>query len=107
MSRKTRTTASLAVIGAAVAAFVGASPASAADGQCQAAGIATLKSIGAFKAVQADGVSVATAVSLGVTPRGGSLPAGITLDTVIDYKTLVSDHRAGDNSIFVYPWCAG
>ena len=50
-------------------------------------------------------MSVATAVSLGVTPRGGVLPEGITLDTVIDYKTLVADHRAGANSIFVYPWC--
>ena len=89
---------------AALAATAFAAPAPAADGQCQAAGIATLKSIGAFKAVRDNGVTVATAVSLGVTPRDG-LPEGFTLDTAIDFQTLIADHRAGDDSIFVYPWC--
>ena len=105
-STRTRVAATLAAA-AGVAAIAVAAPASAsaADGRCQAAGIATLKSIGAFKEVRDNGVSVATAVSLGVTPRNG-LPAGFTLDTVIPFQTLLADHRAGDSSIFVYPWCS-
>ncbi|KRE62110.1 hypothetical protein [Nostocoides sp. Soil756] len=100
-----RSAATVAVAGLAVAAFSAPAQAAPADGRCQAAGIATLKSIGAFKAVRDNGVSVATAVSLGVTPRNG-LPDGVTLDTVIPFHTLLADHRAGDNSIFVYPWCS-
>ncbi len=103
MSTRTRIAAvAAAALGATILV---AAPAQAADGRCQAAGIATLKSIGAFKAVQADGVTVGTAVSLGVAPRNG-LPEGFTLDTVIDFRTLLADHRAGDDSIFVYPWCS-
>ena len=104
----TRTRIAAGVAAAAGIAALTAAPASAApaaDGRCQAAGIATLKSIGAFKAVRDNGVSVATAVSLGVAPRNG-LPEGFTLDTVISFKTLLADHRAGANSIFVYPWCS-
>lgn len=104
MSARTRLATTLAVAGAATAAFAFPAPASATDGTCQAAGIATLKSIGAFKAVRDNGVSVATAVSLGVTPRDG-LPEGVTLDTVIPFQALLADHRAGEDSIFVYPWC--
>ena len=52
-----------------------------------------------------NGVTVGTAVSLGVTARDG-LPEGFTADTVISFPTLLADHRAGDNSIFVYPWCS-
>lgn len=100
-----RCAASLAVAGLAAAAFSAPAQAAPADGRCQAAGIATLKSIGAFTSVRANGVSVATAVSLGVTPRNG-LPDGVTLDTVIPFQTLLADHRAGDDSIFVYPWCS-
>ena len=70
-----------------------------------AAGIATLKAVGAHSAVAKSGITVGTAVSFGVTPRNG-LPEGFTLDTVIPYSTLLADHRAGDNSIFVYPWCS-
>lgn len=103
-----RTRARIAAAAAATALGAGlfaAAPAQAADGRCQAAGIATLKSIGAFKDVRDNGITVGTAVSLGVTPRDG-LPAGFTIDTVIDFKTLLADHRAGDSSIFVYPWCS-
>ena len=39
-----------------------------------------------------------------MTARDG-LPDGFTVDTVIPYSTLLADHRAGENSIFVYPWC--
>lgn len=102
----TRTRIAASVAAAAAIAAVAAAPASAAsaDGRCQAAGIATLKEIGAFKAVRDNGVSVGTAVSLGVAPRNG-LPEGFTLDTVIPFHTLLADHRAGDDSLFIYPWC--
>jgi hypothetical protein len=104
-STRTRIAASLAA--AAGIAALAAAPASAApaDGRCQAAGIATLKDAGVFKAVRDNGISVGTAVSFGVTPRNG-LPEGFTADTVIPFQTLLADHRAGENSIFVYPWCS-
>ena len=103
-STRTRIAASLAA--AAGIAALAAAPASAApaDGRCQAAGIATLKAVGEFTNVRDNGISVATAVSFGVAPRDG-LPAGVTLDTVIPFHTLLADHCAGDESIFVYPWC--
>ncbi|MFQ6171854.1 hypothetical protein ACK8HX_09630 [Oryzobacter sp. R7] len=101
---RTRTRLATVAVAALGATLLAAAPAQAADGQCQAAGIATLKSIDAFKAVRDNGVSVATAVSLGVAPRNG-LPEGFTLDTVIPFQTLLADHRAGDDSIFIYPWC--
>ena len=104
MSARTRIAASLAVAGAATAAFAFPAPAFAADGTCQAAGIATLKSIDMFKEVRDNGITVGAAVGYGVAPRDG-LPEGFTLDTVIDFKTLLADHRAGDDSIFIYPWC--
>lgn len=104
----TRTRIAASIVAAAGIAALAAAPASAStttDGRCQAAGIATLKQIGAFKAVRDNGVSVGTAVSLGVAPRDG-LPEGFTLDTVIPFQTLLADHRAGADSIFVYPWCS-
>ena len=101
---RTRTRLAAVAVAALGATFLAAAPAQAADGRCQAAGIATLKSIDAFEAVRDNGVSVATAVSLGVAPRDG-LPEGVTLDTVIPFHTLLADHRAGDDSIFIYPWC--
>ena len=48
-------------------------------------GIATLKSAGLLTTVAQNGVSVGTAVSLGVAPRNG-LPEGFTLDTVIPFS---------------------
>lgn len=104
-STRTRIAASIAA--AAGIAALAAAPASAApaDGRCQAAGIATLKAVGEFKNVRDNGISVATAVGFGVAPRDG-LPEGVTLDTVIPFQTLLADHRAGGDSIFVYPWCS-
>lgn len=103
-STRTRIAASIAA--AAGIAALAAAPASAApaDGRCQAAGIATLKAVGAFTEVRDNGISVGTAVSFGVAPRG-ALPEGVTLETVIPFHTLLADHRAGGDSIFIYPWC--
>ena len=104
MTRTRARLAAAAAIAALGGTLVAVAPAQAADGRCQAAGIATLKSIGQFKNVRDNGISVGTAVSLGVAPRNG-LPEGFTLDTVIPFQTLLADHRAGDKSIFLYPWC--
>ncbi len=103
-STRTRIAASIAA--AAGIAALAAAPAQAAtpDTNCLQAGIATLKAVGLHSAVAKDGITVGTAVSVGVTARNG-LPEGFTLDTVIPYSTLLADHRAGDDSIFVYPWC--
>ncbi len=103
MTSRRRVAATLAVAAAAGASVLMAAPAQAADGQCQAAGIATLKSIDAFKAVQKDGISIATAVSVGVTVREGADISGVP--DPIPFQLLLADHRAGDDSLFVYPWC--
>ncbi len=103
MRTRTRVTAVLAAT--AGAALLVAAPAQAKpDTDCMRAGIATLKAVGLHSAVAKSGITVGTAVSVGVTARNG-LPEGFTLDTVIPYSTLLADHRAGANSIFVYPWC--
>jgi hypothetical protein len=98
--------ASAAAVTAAAAALlvVPAGPASAAqDTECMRAGIAALKSAGALSQVARSGLPIATAVSLGVTPRAGTdvsaLPDPLPLSVVL------ADHRAGDNSLFIYPWC--
>ena len=103
----TRTRIAASVAAAAGIAALAAAPASAAtqDTSCMQAGIATLKAVGLHSAVAKNGISVADAVSFGVAPRDG-LPAGVTLDTVIPYSMLLADHRAGANSIFIYPWCS-
>jgi hypothetical protein len=79
-------------------------PADAPDTACMQAGMATLKSIDAFSAVAKDGLPIATAVEVGVTVRDGAdisaVPDPIPLNVVL------ADHRAGDNSLFVYPWCS-
>ncbi len=105
MSTRTRIAAA-AFVAAAGASVLVAAPAQAAtpDTACMKAGIATLKAVGLHSAVAKNGITVATAVSVGVTARNG-LPQGFTLDTVIPYSTLLADHRAGGDSIFVYPWC--
>ena len=74
------------------------------DTDCQRAGMQALKSLGAFSAVAKDGLPISTAVAVGVTPRAGtdvsSLPDPLPLSVVL------ADHRAGDQSLFVYPWCS-
>ena len=96
--------AATAALGLGVA-LVPAASASAAqpDTACMRAGIAFLKDNGLFSTVARSGLPIATAVSVGVTPRAGtdvgSLPDPLPLSVVL------ADHRAGANSLFVYPWC--
>lgn len=103
-SRTALALAGLATLGATTLA----APAQAAgkpDTACMQAGIATLKSAGLFSAVAKGGLPIATAVSVGVVPRSGTdvsaLPDPLPLSVVL------ADHRAGRNSLFLYPWCPG
>jgi hypothetical protein len=94
----------LALVTAGLVGVGAASPASAApDTACMRAGIATLKQAGAFSSVARHGLPISTAVSFGVAPRPGTdvsaLPDPLPLSLVL------ADHRAGANSLFVYPWC--
>ena len=103
MSATTRTAA--AALAAAGLAVTGAATASAAapDTECMRAGISTLKDAGLLSAVAKDGLPVADAVALGVTPREGTDVSA--LPAVLPFSTVLADHRAGDDSLFVYPWC--
>ena len=83
---------------------VTAQPANAkADTSCQRAGIATLKGAGLLDDVARGGLPIALAVELGVTPREGTDVS--TLPDPLPLSVVLADHRAGDNSLFAYPWC--
>lgn len=98
------------VAGAAAAlglglALVPAAPASAApqDTACLRAGLRTLQGAGLLDDVARGGLPIATAVALGVTPRAGTDVA--SLPDPLPLRVVLADHRAGDDSLFVYPWC--
>jgi hypothetical protein len=74
------------------------------DTACQKAGIKTLKSAGLLAKVARNGITLEKAVSLGVAPRDPNLDLSAVPDP-IPFPLLLADHRAGDNSLFVYPWC--
>ncbi len=90
---------------AAAGAVVTAQPASATpDIDCQRAGLATLKAAGLLPTVAKSGVPLEFAVSqLGVTPRAGTDVAA--LPDTLPLSVVLADHRAGDDSLFIYPWC--
>jgi len=93
----------------ALATALAASPASAAernprpDTDCMRAGMAVLKDAGLFSAVAKGGLPIDTAVSVGVTVRPGADISGVP--DPIPLSVVLADHRAGDDSLFVYPWC--
>ena len=99
--------ASLALVGFAGAAS--AEPMGKAKGkpagiQCMQNGIGTLQEAGLLSAVAKDGVGIAFAVDeLGVGVRDGADISGVP--DPIPFSLLLADHRAGDNSLFTYPWC--
>ncbi|GAB3031969.1 hypothetical protein GCM10011376_25520 [Nocardioides flavus (ex Wang et al. 2016)] len=105
MKRTTRTATSLAALSLGVATVVLAPAAAQArpDTDCMRAGLAALKGEEALPSVAASGLPISTAVALGVEPREGtdvgSLPDPLPLSVVL------ADHRAGDDSLFIYPWC--
>lgn len=93
-----------ALVAAGIGTVVTAPSASARpDTACMRAGIDFLKENGLFSAVAESGLPVATAVSVGVTPREGTDVDA--LPDVLPLSVVLADHRAGDNSLFIYPWC--
>ena len=105
MTRTARTASSLAALSLGVATVVLAPAAAQAkpDTDCMRAGISTLKSAGLLSSVAKDGLPIATAVSVGVTPRAGTDVA--SLPDPLPLSVVLADHRAGDDSLFIYPWC--
>ena len=98
-------TATTALAIACAGAVLTPGPAQAApDTSCQKAGIKTLQAEMLLDDVARDGISLAAAGGLGVTPRDPALDLG-TVPDPIPLPLLLADHRAGDESLFVYPWC--
>jgi hypothetical protein len=104
-----RTVPILAATGALAltAVLVPAASASAAkpDIACLKAGLSTLRGAGLLQEVAKNGLSVSVAVNeLGVTAREGTdvsaLPDPLPLSVVL------ADHRAGADSLLIYPWCS-
>lgn len=89
----------------ALAATVASAPAASAsqDTGCMRAGLSVLKDAGLLPAVAKGGLPISVAVSVGVVPREGTdvsaLPDPLPLSVVL------ADHRAGEDSLFIYPWC--
>jgi hypothetical protein len=74
------------------------------DTACQKAGLSTLRSAGLLDDVARDGLPIASAVALGVTPRKGTDVA--SLPDPLPLSVILADHRAGSSSLFIYPWCS-
>jgi hypothetical protein len=101
-----RTIVALSALSMALVAIPAASASAAParpDTACLHAGITTLQSAGLLDDVARGGLPIATAVSLGVTPRAGT-DLGAVPDP-LPLAVILADHRAGANSLFVYPWC--
>jgi hypothetical protein len=105
MTRTSRTASGLAALSLGVATVVLAPAAAQAkpDTDCMRAGLSTLKSAGLLSSVAKDGLPIATAVSVGVAPRAGTDVA--FLPDPLPLSVVLADHRAGDDSLFIYPWC--
>ena len=91
--------ATLAVTTIAGTAAAGNRP----DTDCMRAGIATLKGAGLLDDAARGGVPIALALSLRVTVRPGADISGVP--DPIPFPVVLADHRAGDSSLCVYPWC--
>jgi len=96
-------TVSLAAAFLALATLTGPAAAAKPDVACMHAGISTLQSARLLDDVARDGIAIETAVSLGVTVRAGADISGVP--NPIPFSLLLADHRAGESSAFLYPWC--
>jgi len=95
----------VAAVALAVAGTIATSPSASAakpDTTCQRAGIATLQGAGLLDDVARDGLPIALAVKLGVIPRPSTDVS--TLPDPLPLSVVLADHRAGENSLFIYPW---
>ena len=102
-TRAAARTALVLAAGLALAALPATAASAAQDTACQQAGIAKLKSLGVFSAVARGGLAIETAVAVGVEPRMGTDVA--SLPNPLPLPVILADHRAGDDSLFIYPWC--
>ena len=102
-SRTALALAGLATLGATTLTATPAQAATRPDTACMRAGLATLKSAGLLSSVAKSGLPIATAVSVGVVPREGTDVAA--LPDPLPLSVVLADPRAGDSSLFVYPWC--
>ena len=101
--KRTITLSVAAALLAATTVSGSADAASRPDIACMQAGIRTLQGAGLLDDVARGGIAIDTAVSLGVTVRAGADISGVP--NPIPFSLLLADHRAGDGSAFVYPWC--
>ena len=103
-SSRIATGAVVALAGALFAPGLAQSAPAKPDVQCQRAGIKTLQSARLLDDVARGGLPIASAVSLGVTPRAGTALSAVP--DPLPLRVILADHRAGDRSLFVYPWCS-
>lgn len=96
-------TVSLAAAFLAAAAITSSAAAARPDVGCMQAGIKTLQSARLLDDVARRGIAIETAVSLGVTVRPGADISGVP--NPIPFSMVLADHRAGESSAFLYPWC--
>ncbi len=101
--KRTITLALAAAVLAATTVAGSAAAASKPDTACMQAGIKTLQSVGLLDDVARHGIAIEFAVDLGVTVRPGADISGVP--NPIPFSLLLADHRAGQNSLFVYRWC--
>ena len=103
MVKKTATAAVAALALTAAAAAPSSAAPQRPDIDCLKAGIQTLRDAGLLGSVAREGLPIETAVSVGVTVREGADISGVP--DPIPFYLVLADHRAGDDSLFVYPWC--
>jgi hypothetical protein len=104
MTRHRLTVATAALALAVTGTLASGSAAQAApDTSCQKAGLKELQSAGLLDDVARGGIPIDVAVGLGVAPRPGADLSGVP--DPIPLPVLLADHRAGDESLFLYPWC--
>ena len=96
-------TLSIAAAALAIGALAGPAAAARPDIECQRAGIEFLRQNGLLSTVAREGLPISTAVSVGVTVRSGASLAGVP--DPLPLSVIFADHRAGDGSLFIYPWC--
>jgi hypothetical protein len=95
----------VAAMALAVAGTIATSPSASAakpDTTCQRAGIATLQGAGLLDDVARGGLPISLALELGVVPRDSTDVSA--LPDTLPLSVVLADHRAGENSLFIYPW---
>ena len=96
----------IAALALAVAGTIATTPSASAakpDTTCQREGISTLQAAGLLDDVARGGLPISLALTLGVEPREGTDVS--TLPDPLPLSVVLADHRAGENSLFDYPWC--